>query len=175
MNSLLNHRPRIPWTQLLPIILLRISDGIAYVVIFPSIVSYLSSLPAPHHVKTSCVGLYAGIAEGGLMFVEAVAAVGWAKLSDTVGRKKTVIGGFTAALCFGPLVGFGNSVWWIIAMRSLGAFRPVGTDALLPVHQWLQTLVCMSRFTSRSNFAVWGRGTGHSTRSKEMFATFTSS
>ncbi|WVQ80752.1 hypothetical protein IAT38_002857 [Cryptococcus sp. DSM 104549] len=91
-----------------------------YSLIFPFITEYITVLGA----APSKIGLYAGVAEGALMLIEAVFALSWARLSDRYGRKRTWIGGFVFTVWCSAMVGFGKSVGWIIFWRAMVGLNP---------------------------------------------------
>jgi MFS family permease len=107
---------KIPWKPLLPILLFRLADAANYTAAFPFLVDMVTSL----RVKPSQIGLYAGLGEGVLMIVEAVAAPFWAKAADRFGRKRTVLLGFILPLLANLLVGFSTRIWQIVLWRSIG-------------------------------------------------------
>ncbi|OCF39176.1 hypothetical protein I317_07036 [Kwoniella heveanensis CBS 569] len=87
----------------------------AYAVIYPFITEYITSLGTPLDV----IGLYAGMAEAGLMITQAAMAPVWAWLADRYGRKRCVMYGFTGTVMSASMTGFGRSVWWIIFWRAM--------------------------------------------------------
>ena len=104
----------IPWKSLCPILALRLSDGMAYGVIFPFITAYLVSIHAP----VDKIGLYAGMAEGTLMLVEAALATTWARLADKYGRRPCMIWGFAATTVACGSMGLCTQAWQIILLAS---------------------------------------------------------
>nr|XP_018260961.1 uncharacterized protein I303_06678 [Kwoniella dejecticola CBS 10117]OBR83119.1 hypothetical protein I303_06678 [Kwoniella dejecticola CBS 10117] len=112
----------IPWKRLIPFFLLRSMDALTYGSIFPFIIEYITSLPV--HVPQDKIGLYAGIAEGGLMFAEAAAAPVWAVLADKLGRKRCATWGFMISVISCGMVGFGRRVEWIIFWRMCIGLNP---------------------------------------------------
>ncbi|ODN81566.1 hypothetical protein L202_01981 [Cryptococcus amylolentus CBS 6039] len=112
----------LPWPLLLPILLLRMADAATYMLIFPFITSYITSL----HPPPTLIGFYTGLAEGCLMAVEAVCAVGWGWAGDRWGRKKCLVWGVAVAGTFGAVAGFGKSVGWVIFWRAMYGFTPTG-------------------------------------------------
>ncbi|WVQ84323.1 hypothetical protein IAT38_006475 [Cryptococcus sp. DSM 104549] len=113
----------IPWKQSIPILLLRVSDATSYMVVFPFITEYITSLP---NVPPERIGLYAGTVEGVMMLVEAMFATTWAKAADKWGRKRCLMWGTMAALACLSMVGFGGSVGWIIFWRAAFGMTPGG-------------------------------------------------
>ncbi|OCF61206.1 hypothetical protein L486_00852 [Kwoniella mangroviensis CBS 10435] len=111
----------VPWLQLTPLIPLRILDALTYSIIFPYIVAYITSIPS---VPPDKIGLYAGLAEGSLMVVEALMAPFWAYMADKIGRKKCLVGGFAVVVGAMGLMGFGESVGWIIFWRACYGLNP---------------------------------------------------
>jgi hypothetical protein len=109
----------IPWRPLVPIILYRVADAAMYSVIFPFVADMITSLNAP----TDKVGLYAGLAEGSLMIVEAVVAPLAAKAGDSFGRRPTTILGFLPCIVASILVGFSRTVWQVILWRGLSEWE----------------------------------------------------
>ncbi|WWC64665.1 uncharacterized protein I303_107276 [Kwoniella dejecticola CBS 10117] len=97
-------------------------DALTYGSIFPFIIEYITSLPV--HVPQDKIGLYAGIAEGGLMFAEAAAAPVWAVLADKLGRKRCATWGFMISVISCGMVGFGRRVEWIIFWRMCIGLNP---------------------------------------------------
>lgn len=69
-------------------------------------------------VPSDKIGLYAGLGEGVMMLVEAIAAPTWARLADTYGRRWALIMGFTVCAFACPLVGFSGAVWQIVLWRA---------------------------------------------------------
>ncbi|ODO05369.1 hypothetical protein L198_02062 [Cryptococcus wingfieldii CBS 7118] len=112
----------LPWPLLLPILLLRMADAATYMLIFPFITSYIISLNPP----PTLIGFYAGLAEGCLMGVEAVCAVGWGWAGDRWGRKKCLVWGVAVTGTFGAVAGFGKSIGWVIFWRAMYGFTPTG-------------------------------------------------
>ncbi|ODO05920.1 hypothetical protein I350_04981 [Cryptococcus amylolentus CBS 6273] len=112
----------IPWRLLVPILLIRIVDSISYILVFPFITEFITSLHAPHDK----VGLYAGLAEGCLMAVEAFCATSWARAADRWGRKRCLVWGVAVTGTGCALVGFGQSVGWIIFWRAFYGLTPAG-------------------------------------------------
>ncbi|TYJ57073.1 hypothetical protein B9479_002174 [Cryptococcus floricola] len=112
----------LPWPLLLPILLLRTADAATYMLIFPFITSYITSL----HPPPTLIGFYAGLAEGALMAVEAVCAVGWGWAGDRWGRKRCLVWGVAVTGTFGGVAGFGKSVGWVIFWRAMYGFTPTG-------------------------------------------------
>ncbi|WWC94795.1 hypothetical protein V866_001645 [Kwoniella sp. B9012] len=111
----------VPWLQLTPLILLRVLDALTYSIIFPYIVAYITSIPS---VPPDKIGLYAGLAEGSLMVVEALMAPFWAYMADKDGRKKCLVWGFAVVVGAMGLMGFGKSVGWIIVWRACYGLNP---------------------------------------------------
>lgn len=106
---------KIPWKSIVPLMLYRMADAATYVVIFPFITEFITSLNVPH----DRIGLYAGLGEGTLMVVEAMMAPLWARWSDRYGRRPIML--WPTLLCALPAVmmGFSNRVWHIILFRGL--------------------------------------------------------
>nr|XP_019010250.1 uncharacterized protein I206_04718 [Kwoniella pini CBS 10737]OCF49031.1 hypothetical protein I206_04718 [Kwoniella pini CBS 10737] len=111
---------QIPWKRLLPFFILRSMDALTYGLIFPFIIEYMTSLEIPQDK----IGLYAGIAEGSLMFAEASIAPIWAILADKLGRKKCSTWGFMISVISCGMVGFGKSAKWIIFWRMCIGLNP---------------------------------------------------
>ena len=114
----------IPWRSLLPILFLRLADGMVYGVVFPFITAYLISLDAP----SDKLGLYAGLAEGSLMAVEALLATTWASLADKYGRRPCMLWGLVSNLIACGALGFSTSVWQIILWRAACRFQRVSLE-----------------------------------------------
>ncbi|WVW86065.1 hypothetical protein I302_108104 [Kwoniella bestiolae CBS 10118] len=110
----------IDWLTLLPFLLLRIIDAITFTLIFPFIIEYITSLNVP----SDKIGLYAGIAEGSMMFAEAIGSPFWSILADKVGRKRSFVWGFGVAVLAVGMIGFGRGVWWITLWRFVYGLNP---------------------------------------------------
>ncbi|WVQ84325.1 hypothetical protein IAT38_006477 [Cryptococcus sp. DSM 104549] len=111
----------IPWKQFIPILFLRVVDATCYIVLFPFITEYITSIPG---VPPERIGLYAGMAEGSLMVTEALLATTWAKVGDRWGRKRCLVWGTVVVTSCMGMVGFGKSVWWIIFWRAMIGLTP---------------------------------------------------
>ena len=92
----------------------RIVDAAVYVVIFPFIVDMVTSFNVPR----DRIGLYSGLGEGTLQFVEAFCAPTWARIADKYGRRPALIWGFTACLGGAAMVGFSGAVWHVVFWRA---------------------------------------------------------
>lgn len=73
-------------------------------------------------VPSDKIGLYAGLGEGVMMLVEALAAPIWARLADTYGRRWALIVGFSVCAFACPMVGFSGAVWQIVLWRACREF-----------------------------------------------------
>jgi hypothetical protein len=104
----------VPWRQLVPLLLFSVCDAMTYAVIFPIISDMVTSFGVP----PDKIGLYAGLGEGVMMLVEAVAAPVWARVADGWGRRNALIAGFAICAIVCPLVGFSGAVWQIVLWRA---------------------------------------------------------
>lgn len=71
------------------------------------------------NVPQAQIGFYAGLGEGVLMLVEAMAATTWARLADNWGRKPCIVYGQAVAFLAAGMVGFSTKVWHVVFWRAL--------------------------------------------------------
>lgn len=109
----------IPWKTLLPLLLFRMTDGIGYLFIFPFITDMITSF----RVEPGKIGLYAGIAEGSLMVVEAIMSPVWAKLANRYQRRHLMIFGLLISTLPVILIGFSTKVWHVVLARAVSEFQ----------------------------------------------------
>jgi MFS family permease len=112
--------PPINWLLILPILLFRVADAMSYTIIFP----YITEMITGFGVPADRIGLYAGMGEGAIMLVEAVAATTWARVADRYGRRRALLCGFLATVGTAPIVGFASGPWHVIFWRGMCASAP---------------------------------------------------
>ena len=105
----------VPWAHLMPLIFLRMINGMAYSLIFPFVTELVTNLP---DVPADKIGLYVGVAEGCLMITEAAAGVVWARLADRYGRRPCLVFGTLVTSVAGGLVGFSRGIWHVFLLRG---------------------------------------------------------
>lgn len=110
----------VPWRRLAPLLFFSVADAMSYAVVFPMVSDMVTSFNVP----TDKIGLYAGLGEGVMMLVEAMAAPTWSRLADQYGRRPCLIAGFAVCLFACPLVGFSGAVWQLVLWRACCEFGP---------------------------------------------------
>ncbi|KFY29274.1 hypothetical protein V493_02449 [Pseudogymnoascus sp. VKM F-4281 (FW-2241)] len=93
-----------------------LSEGVAWSTIFPYIYSMVKSLSAQESSKDD-IAIYAGLMVSVFTFGEFIGAPQWAKISDRIGRKPTILIGSIGAVFSALLFGFSTSIPMAIAAR----------------------------------------------------------
>ncbi|KFY08032.1 hypothetical protein V492_06590 [Pseudogymnoascus sp. VKM F-4246] len=94
----------------------QLSEGVAFTSIFPYIYSMVKSLSGPDSADHN-IAIYAGAMVSVFTFGEFVGAPLWAKISDRIGRKPTMLIGSMGAVFSALLFGFSTSLPMAIAAR----------------------------------------------------------
>ncbi|KFY49161.1 hypothetical protein V495_00680 [Pseudogymnoascus sp. VKM F-4514 (FW-929)] len=104
-------------TQLLALGSFPLSEGVAWATIFPYIYSMVKSLSGPDSSDDN-IAVYVGIMVSVFTFGEFVGASQWAKVSDCIGRKPTIMISSMGAVFSALLFGFSTSLPMAIAARA---------------------------------------------------------
>lgn len=118
-------RDAIPWKAIIPLMLYRMTEAIGYFLVFPFITAMITSFGT----EPGRIGLYAGLAEGAMMVVEAIFAPAWARLADRYGSRPLIILGTLGCIFPACMVGFSTKVWYIILWRGLREYRIIMSRA----------------------------------------------
>lgn len=106
-----------PTTQLFLLSLVRVSEPIAIVSIFP----YAWELVKYYNIGSNAdAAFYAGILIASFAFAEACTSFLWGCASDRLGRKPVLIFGCCGSILSLLVVGFSTSFWWALFGRSIG-------------------------------------------------------
>ncbi|OBT53529.1 hypothetical protein VE04_04312 [Pseudogymnoascus sp. 24MN13] len=104
-------------TQLIILGCFPLAEGVAWATIFPYIYSMVKSLSGSKSSKDN-IAIYAGLMVSVFNFGEFVGAPLWAKVSDRIGRKPTMLIGSIGAVFSALLFGFSTSIPMAIAART---------------------------------------------------------
>jgi MFS family permease len=104
--------------------LFPLSEAIAWSAISPYIYSMVQSFPSSKSEDPNSA-IYAGIMVSVFTFGEFIMAPQWAKISDRIGRKPTLLLGSIGAMFLAVLFGLSTSLpWAIIARLFAGLLNP---------------------------------------------------
>ena len=95
------------------------SEAIAWTSIFPYIYSMVRSFsPSSSPYSSDNTAIYAGLIVSVFTFGEFIMALLWARISDKIGRKSTLLIGTLGAVLSAVLFGFSRSLAWAIVART---------------------------------------------------------
>jgi MFS family permease len=101
-----------------------LSEGVAWTTIFPYIYSMVKSFSSPQSSDKN-IAIYAGLMVSVFTFGEFIMAPQWAKISDHIGRKPTILVGSMGAVFSALLFGFSTSLpMAIVARTCAGLLNP---------------------------------------------------
>ncbi|KFY00098.1 hypothetical protein V490_01476 [Pseudogymnoascus sp. VKM F-3557] len=154
--------------QLLILGCFPLSEGIAWATTFPYIYSMVKSLSGPDSSDDN-IALYAGIMVSVFPFGEFVGAPLWAKVSDGIGRKPTILIGSMGAVFSAILFGFSTSLPMAIAARACAGLLnpnmgvvPTFVGELVPKRQQGMASLQSVVLRSRTNAVVFNIAIGFS-------------
>lgn len=110
----------LPKTQLVVLLLMRMSEPIAQLQIFPYIAQFLQHvLPSIPHEQ---LGYYAGSIESAFAAAQVCVVLFWGSMSDRYGRKPILLGGLAGTFLSVVCMGMSTSLSAMIAARLIAGF-----------------------------------------------------
>ncbi|PWY73963.1 MFS general substrate transporter [Aspergillus eucalypticola CBS 122712] len=106
---------RLPVRQLVILSICRFAEP----VVLTSVLPYLPEMIDHVGVPRSEVAKWVGITSAVTSFSQALMAVTWGTLSDTLGRKPIILVGLTCTMVFSLLFGFSSSLSMLVVSRAL--------------------------------------------------------
>ncbi|PIA14395.1 MFS general substrate transporter, partial [Coemansia reversa NRRL 1564] len=122
-----NKETPLPWSQLSPVLAIRLAEPVTYTLVLPFIYEMVTSFDIAKTPKD--VSFYAGLLTMSYSICNTMTTMIWGPLSDRIGRRKTILTALTGDLITFILFGLSKSFTWAIIARSLnGCF--VGTSSV---------------------------------------------
>ncbi|EJD52612.1 member of major facilitator superfamily multidrug-resistance, DHA1 sub-family [Auricularia subglabra TFB-10046 SS5] len=107
----------LPFKQLLVIVIVRLTEPICYMLIFPFVndmIQHVGITKDPQYV-----GYYSGLVEGTFAFAQFFTVLWWGRLSDRIGRRPVLLMGCFGLIFSTILFGFARTFWAMMFARAL--------------------------------------------------------
>ena len=99
---------------MLPLFLIVFIDLVGFGLIIPLLPFYAEHFGAPPHAVALLMATYS--------FAQFLAAPYWGRLSDKIGRKPVLVMSMAGAVVAYTLMGFADTLWFLVAARGLAGF-----------------------------------------------------
>ncbi|KAJ8657246.1 hypothetical protein O0I10_007062 [Lichtheimia ornata] len=113
-------KPPLPYRQLIPIFIARLTNPLGVAVIYPFLVPMVKQLSG--HSDQEHVGYYTGLMSAAPGIGLIIGSIPWGALSDYIGRRKVLLMSFMGPIIGCLLLGLCRSIWWAIAARGIFGF-----------------------------------------------------
>lgn len=107
----------LPFKQLLVIVIVRLTEPICYMLIFPFVNDMIQHVGITNDPQY--VGYYSGLVEGTFAFAQFFTVLWWGRLSDRVGRRPVLLMGCFGLIFSTILFGFARTFWAMMFARAL--------------------------------------------------------